>query len=157
MKEDKGDRSIVIETISRLMLPFIQLFSMYVIIHATCGPGGGFQGGVVFGSSVILYIITFSLTDGRKRFPELVNIVLNSCGLYIYVGIGLLSILFSAGAAQYLNYGFIPFTGHFEENRALGIELVEIGIGLIVMATVASIFFNLVHKAEPRDGREEMD
>ena len=136
------------------MIPFIQLFSLYVIIHGTCGPGGGFQGGVVFGSSVILYIITFGLTDGSKRFPELVNIVLSSSGLYIYVGIGFLSILFSSGVAQYLNYGFIPFTGHFEENRALCIELVEIGIGLIVMAAIASIFFNLARKAELED-REE--
>ncbi len=157
MKEDKGNRSIVTETISRVMIPFIQLFSLYVIIHGTCEPGGGFQGGVVFGASIILYIIAFNLTDGRKRFPESVRTVLSSSGLYLYAGIGLLSILFSAGVAQYLNYGFVPLSGHFEENRALGMELVEIGIGLTVMAIVASIFFDLAHKAGPENKGEETD
>lgn len=157
MKKDESDRSIVIETVSRVMIPFIQLFSLYVIIHGASGPGGGFQGGVVFGASLILYIIAFNLTDGRKRFPESVNTVLSSSGLYLYAGIGLLSILFSAGVAQYLNYGFVPLSGHFEENRALGMELVEIGIGVTVMAIVASIFFDLAHKAESETKREETD
>jgi len=157
VKNRKSDQSIVIETISRVMIPFIQLFSLYVIIHGTGGPGGGFQGGVVFGASIILYIIAFNLTDGRKRFPESVSAVLSSFGLYLYAGIGLLSILFSAGVAQYLNYGFVPWSSHFEENRALGMELVEIGIGLTVMAVVASIFFDLAHKAEPENNREETD
>jgi len=157
VKEDKGERSIVTETISRVMIPFIQLFSLYVIIHGAVGPGGGFQGGVVFGASIILYITAFNLTDGRRRFPESASIVLSSSGLYLYAGIGLLSILFSAGVAQYLNYGFIPLSGQFEQNRALGMELVEIGIGLTVMAIVASIFFDLAHKAEPKNKKEETD
>jgi multicomponent Na+:H+ antiporter subunit B len=71
---------------------------------------------------------------------------LSSLGLYVYGGIGLLAILFSLGAAQYLNYGFIPFTSHFEGNRALGMDFVEIGIGITVMAIIASIFFDLAQK-----------
>lgn len=137
------------------MIPFIQLFSLYVIIHGTSGPGGGFQGGVIFGASFILYAVVFNISGGRKRFPEWVNTVFSSFGLYIYAGIGLLCIVFSYGMAQYLNYGFLPFTAHFEENRALGMDLVEIGIGITVMAIIASIFFDLAWREENGKEREE--
>jgi len=154
LKGKETERSVIIETVSRVMIPFIQLFSLYVIIHGASGPGGGFQGGMVFGSSFILYIVVFDITAGRKRLPESVNTVLSSLGLYIYAGLGLLCIILSSGVAQYLNYGFLPFTAHFEENRALGIELVEIAIGITVMAIIVSIFFDLAWKDENRKGRE---
>lgn len=136
------------------MIPFIQLFALYVILHGAGGPGGGFQGGVVFASSFILYVIAFGLAGGRKRFPESVNTFFSSFGLYIYGGIGLLVILFSRGLAQYLNYGFIPFTPYFEENRALGMDFVEMGIGITVMAIIASIFFDLAKKEENKKQEE---
>jgi len=153
VKEKQGEGNIIVETVARVMIPFIQLFGLYVITHGAGGPGGGFQGGVVFASAFILYVIAFNLTDGGARFPESGNIILSSLGLYIYAGIGLLAIFFTLGAAQYLNYGFIPFTSHFEENRALGMDFVEIGIGITVMAIIVSIFFDLALK--DGDGKEE--
>lgn len=126
------------------MIPFIQLFSLFVIIHGTSGPGGGFQGGVVFAASFILCVVAFDIADGKKRLPESLNTLLSSFGVSLYAGIGLLCILLSFGVAQFLNYGFLPFTSYFEENRALGMELVEIGIGITVTAIITSIFFDLV-------------
>ena len=35
----------IIKTTSRLLIPFIQLFALYVIAHGHHSPGGGFQGG----------------------------------------------------------------------------------------------------------------
>ena len=137
------------------MIPFIQLFGLYVIVHGAGGPGGGFQGGVVFASAFILYVIAFNLAGGRARFPESANTIFSSLGLYLYAGIGLLAIIFSSGAAQYLNYGFIPFTSDFEENRALGMDFVEMGIGITVMAITASIFFDLSQKDEKESEKEE--
>lgn len=155
MKDKQRERNVVVETVARVMIPFVQLFALYVIIHGAGGPGGGFQGGVVFASAFILYVIAFNLAGGRKRFGETANTILSSSGLYIYACIGLLAIVFSSGAAQYLNYGFIPFTSHFEENRALGMDFVEIGIGITVMAITASIFFDLAQKDEKGNGEKE--
>lgn len=137
------ERDIVVETVSRLMIPFIQLFALYVIIHGAGGPGGGFQGGVIFGSSFVLFIIAFGIGRVGKRIPEGILTLLTSLGVYIFAGVGLLCLIFTIGAVQYLNYGFVPLTSHFEENRALCMDLVEIGIGITVMAAITSIFFDL--------------
>ena len=155
-KERGGD--VIVETVSRLMVPFIQLFALYVIIHGAGGPGGGFQGGVIFGASFVLLVIAFGIVKAGNRFPEAINTALTSLGVYIYAGVGLLCIILSLGVAQYLNYGFLSLPVHFEERRALGMDLVEIGIGITVMAVITSIFFNLVWKREPEEetgGEEE--
>ena len=157
-RERGGD--VIVETVARLMVPFIQLFALYVIIHGAGGPGGGFQGGVIFGASFVLLVIAFGIVKAGDRFPEAVNTAFFSLGVYIYAGVGLLCIImgflyFGVPDAQYLNYGFIPLTAHFEENRALGMDLVEIGIGITVMAVITSIFFNLVWKRESEEGGEE--
>ena len=148
MGEGKGG-DVVVETVARLMVPFIQLFGLYVIIHGAGGPGGGFQGGVIIASSFILYVIAFGIVKAGNRFSEAKNTVLFSTGVYLYAGVGLLCIICGlAFSAQFLNYGYIPLTHHFEENRALGMDLVEVGIGITVMAVITSIFFNLVWKRE---------
>ena len=145
--QSKGG-DVIIETVARLMVPFIQLFGLYVIIHGAGGPGGGFQGGVIIASSFVLYVIAVGIVKAGNRFSETANTYLFSTGVYIYAGVGLLCMIF---AAQFLNYGFIPFTHHFEENRALAMDLVEVGIGITVMAVITSIFFNLVWKSEGSD------
>ncbi len=141
-------RDVVNETIGRLMIPFIQLFALYVIIHGAGGPGGGFQGGVILASAFVLYLVIFGLAAAGKRFPERANNYLMSTGVYLYAGVGLLCVLVTLGAAQFLNYGYLPLTHMFEENRALGMDLVEIGIGITVCAVITEIFFNLVWKKE---------
>jgi len=35
--------SVVIRTVARIAVPFIQVFALYVIVHGALGAGGGFQ------------------------------------------------------------------------------------------------------------------
>jgi multicomponent Na+:H+ antiporter subunit B len=44
---------LIVTTICRILIPFIQLFGLYVIAHGHHSPGGGFQGGVILGASII--------------------------------------------------------------------------------------------------------
>jgi len=151
------ERDVIVQTISSIMIPLIQLFALYVIIHGALGAGGGFQGGVILAASFVLYIIAFGITGARKRLPESWNTALQSLGVYIYAGVGLFCIILSLGIAQYLNYGWLSLPVHFEMRRALGMDFVEIGIGITVMATMTSLFFDLAWKerGEGEEGKEE--
>ena len=62
---------LIIRTICRLMVPFLQLFALYVVAHGHHSPGGGFQGGVILGAGFILLAISYDLRTARRRFREM--------------------------------------------------------------------------------------
>jgi|LGVE01.1.fsa_nt_gb multicomponent Na+:H+ antiporter subunit B len=47
--------SKILITVSRLILPFLLLFSLYIIVNGDTSVGGGFQGGVIMATSYLLY------------------------------------------------------------------------------------------------------
>lgn len=133
---------IIIRAVARILVPFIQVYALYVIMHGHHSPGGGFQGGVILGASFILYLITHGLEDAKERMSELKAGLLSSFGLLIYSGIGLLCII---KGSNYLDYGglstllkVIP-----AQARSLGILGIEIGVGIAVMAVMFSVFFDI--------------
>ncbi|MBE9541201.1 MAG: hypothetical protein IMF01_02695 [Proteobacteria bacterium] len=133
---------IITRTVSRVLVPFIQIYALYVIMHGHHSPGGGFQGGVILGASYILYLITHGLEDAKKRMSELKAGLLSTFGILLYSGIGLLCLIMGR---NYLDYGglstllkVIP-----AQARSLGILGIEIGVGLAVMAVMFSVFFDI--------------
>ncbi len=128
---------IVIRVVVKALIPFIQLFALYVIAHGELGPGGGFQGGVILGASIILYVIVFGAEEGRKRFSEKLNDILCSTGVFIYALIGFFCV-FAGGA--YLEYGVLPLGDNHLAN-SLGMYGIEIGVGITVAAVMVVIFF----------------
>ena len=45
----------IIRVVTKLIIPYILLFGLYVQFHGDFGPGGGFQAGVIMASAFILY------------------------------------------------------------------------------------------------------
>ncbi|MCK9298715.1 MAG: hypothetical protein M0P21_07100 [Methanoculleus sp.] len=135
--------NVVIRTVSRLAVPFIQVFALYVIVHGALGAGGGFQGGVVFASSFILMIVAFGLNSVRKRLSNKWIVVYSVLGITIYAGIGLLC-LFMGG--NYLEYGVIEAILGIPHLHGYLLDAVEIGIGITVMAVMTSILCDMADK-----------
>ena len=148
---------IIIRTVARVLIPFIQLYALYVIMHGHHSPGGGFQGGVILGASFILYLITHGLEEAKVRMSEVKAGLFSSLGVLIYSGIGLLCLILGS---NYLDYGelstilkVIP-----AQARSLGILGVEIGVGIAVMAVMFSIFFDIsTGGVLPEDEEGEME
>ncbi|MBZ0108430.1 MAG: Na(+)/H(+) antiporter subunit B [Candidatus Scalindua rubra] len=133
---------IIIRIVSKFFTPFIQLYAFYVIAHGDLGPGGGFQGGVILGASMILYVIAFGMDEGRKRISQKASDIFISTGALVYAGIGILCIL--AGGA-YLEYDVLPLGSHHLASH-LGIYGIEIGIGITVAFVMITIFFETAKK-----------
>jgi len=133
---------IIIRTVARVFMPFIQIYALYVIMHGHHSPGGGFQGGVILGASFILYLITHGVEDAKKRMSELKAGLLSSFGLLIYSGIGLLCLILGS---NYLDYGGLSTLLNVipAQARSLGILGIEIGVGIAVMAVMFSVFFDI--------------
>ncbi|MDP6692513.1 MAG: Na(+)/H(+) antiporter subunit B [Alphaproteobacteria bacterium] len=126
----------VLRIISKLLIPFIMLFALYVQFHGDFGPGGGFQAGVIFGSAFILYGLIFGLEYARMVAPPAIVTRLVAAGVLIFAGTGYAG-LFAGG--NFLDYGVLksdPVAG-----QHLGILLVEFGVGTTVAASMITIFF----------------
>jgi len=144
-------RDIIIETTAKAMVPLILLFGMYVMV-GTEGTGGGFQGGTILAAGFILYVTAFGTVKGRERMPESWNAFFKSFGLYLYNGAGQIAIIFSLGAAQFLNYSAVwpleKIVGIAVTRGYLVAFMVSVGIGVTVMAAFVSQFFDLAWKEE---------
>jgi multicomponent Na+:H+ antiporter subunit B len=133
---------VVIKTTCRMIIPFIQLFALYVIAHGHHSPGGGFQGGVILGASVIVYAISHNLRSSLQRFSEKMAVLLCTLGVFLYAATGGLCLLLGANFLDYSALapvlGVDPVTA-----RSHGILIVEIGVGMAVMAAMISLYYNL--------------
>ncbi len=143
--------SLIIEVAVRVMIPFIQLFGLYVIAHGHYSPGGGFQGGVVLGASFILMAIAFDLKTSLRFFSIRANAVMASSGVFIYTGTGVLCALLGGLFLDYSAMDALLALGPVEW-RSMGVFIVELGVGLAVTAIMASLFWDLASGGDMEKG-----
>lgn len=142
---------IIIKTICRIIVPISQIFALYVIAHGHHSPGGGFQGGVILGASVILYAVSHNLHAALIRYSEKTATLLCGAGVIVYAGTGLLCMLAGGGFLDYSGlsaiFGLDPVVA-----RSHGILIVEIGVGMAVMAVIVHIYYNLASMGRHDEG-----
>jgi multicomponent Na+:H+ antiporter subunit B len=80
--------NLILRVVSKLLIPIIVLYALYVQFHGDFGPGGGFQAGVIFSVAFILYCLVYGLETAERVMPESVLRLLASLGVLIYAGTG---------------------------------------------------------------------
>jgi len=142
---------LIVKTTCRLVIPFIQIFALYVIAHGHYSPGGGFQGGVIMGASLVLFAIAFDLRSAIRRMGERVIMLLATLGVGIYAGFGILSMLLEK---NYLDYSVLANLFAFDPASAHshGILIVEIGVGIVVMAVMVLLYYILASAGKNDEG-----
>ena len=132
----KSERNTVTRIVSGFLIPFIQLYSLYLVAHGDLGPGGGFQGGTIFAASLILYAVVFGLDKDTERLYIRTAGGTAAVGLLIYGGIGLLCMVCGG---NFLQYSSLPFVDvHIAHH--LGIYGIEIGLGMTVAGSMVFLF-----------------
>jgi multicomponent Na+:H+ antiporter subunit B len=128
-------RKFLLRVVSKLLIPFILLFALYVQWHGDFGPGGGFQAGVIFASAFILYGLIYGLGTLRKALPSWLTRLLLSLGVLLYSGVGVVCMLMGSNFLDYYILSHTPNGG-----QHIGILLVEFGVGITVFAGIVTIF-----------------
>lgn len=92
-----GDRTVgpseLIRNGAEVMLPLIFLFGAYVIMNGHLSAGGGFQGGAVVASGVMLFMLAYPRGSVDHRFLSITE----SLAGVLYVSIGILGMVFAGG------------------------------------------------------------
>ena len=127
---------LILRVITKLLLPFILLFGLYVQFHGDFGPGGGFQAGVIFAAGFVLYSMVFGVKAARRMLPTGILRAGIAGGVLIYALVGVASLILGE---NYLNYS--PLAYNQKEGQHLGIFLVELGVGITVASVMMSVFF----------------
>ena len=133
--------STIVRAMSRMLIPLIQLFSLYVLFFGQFGPGGGFAGGVMLGASLILGILVFGPEAPPCSLAKKVTHG-DGIGLIIFVGVGGLCLI---GGGEFLNYANleIPWIDSDARRRSLGILLTQVGVAVDIAVTTISIVISL--------------
>mgnify|MGYP006152728725 FL=1 len=127
---------LVLRIVTKLLLPFILLFGLYVQFHGDFGPGGGFQAGVIFAAGFILYALVFGVGAAQRVLPNGILRAGIAGGVLLFAVVGVISLLLGE---NYLNYS--PLAHKAKEGQHLGILLIELGVGITVASVMMTVFF----------------
>ena len=134
-------RKSILRVVSKILIPLIMLFALYVQFHGDFGPGGGFQAGVIFAAAFILHALIFGVESARAVLPDRVARTMLAGGVLLYASVGVVGLL---KGGNYLNYSVLsrdPVHG-----QHLGILLIELGVGITVCAAMIMIFMTFASR-----------
>lgn len=118
-------------TFSRLLYPIMLAFGLYVIINGHLSPGGGFQGGAIVATAIlILYYIDISKTIELKLILTIEK--------FLFLLLLLLSVLSYFTRDGYLFTNFI--TSSNPDTKAIYLMLLNVIIGAKVALGLVAIF-----------------
>ncbi len=137
--EPKND--IILQKCACVLVPLILVFGIYIVLNGHLSPGGGFSGGAVLGSGLILYLNAFGFQKTERFFTE-----------KVYRRITLAALTFYCLAKS---YSFYTGANHLESHIPLGtpgailssglILPLNICVGLVVACTMYA-FYTLFRK-----------
>lgn len=83
----------IVQNGADILVPLIAIFAAYIVMHGHLGPGGGFQGGAVMASCVLLLLL--AKPDYRVKLAHL-SVIESLAGLLI-VAVGIAGITLAGG------------------------------------------------------------
>lgn len=139
--EPKNDT--ILQKCAMVLTPVIFVFGVYIILNGHLSPGGGFSGGAVIGSGLILYLNAFGFEKTERFF---------NTRIYRRITVSALSFYCLAKS-----YSFFTGANHLESGIPLGtpgnifssglILPLNICVGLVVACTMYS-FYTLFRKGD---------
>lgn len=140
---------------ANIMMPFILVYGFYIVVHGHLTPGGGFQGGAVIATAVVLLMVAYSYENVRASVSKHVLKNSETAGLLLFIGTALLAL--TAGLAFFGNWlldlgtifgtpvAFGPNPGDINTggiipvlNIAVGIEVLG-AMGLLILAMLGGL------------------
>ena len=132
--------SLIAQTLCQVLIPWLQLYGLYVLVHGHVSPGGGFVGGVVIGGTLLLSLLVYGNGPVSRMITRFATYG-EGMGLLLFAALGTLSLLW---AGEFLNYGSVSVPGwEGPVRRWTGILLTMVGVFVDVAVVAVAIFYSL--------------
>lgn len=140
---------LVLKTVSRIIIPFIQVYGIFIILNGHLSPGGAFPGGVIVASSLILYSICFSASKLKDKIPHSFSQKVESWSVIMFVFLGLIGI--AKGFNFLTNQKALLLTGKTGTIISGGlIPVLSILIGIKVASTILTLFISMINQEQQK-------
>ncbi len=141
MKRIRG--SFVLRAATETLYPLILLFGAYIFIHGHLTPGGGFQGGTVIASGILLLL----LANRKYKVNHVPLTITESIAGISFAAIGLLGLIMSK---SFLANNILPL-GNWNELFSAGfIPLIYIAVGLKVGSELSGLLGDMFKTTKER-------
>ncbi|MBU2652394.1 MAG: sodium:proton antiporter [Bacteroidetes bacterium] len=142
-EEKKRETSEIMLTASKLLLPIVILLGVYIFINGHLTPGGGFQGGAVLATALVLVL----MANPEFSLNHHIIATIESISGIVFVAVGVLGLLLAGG---FLDNRILPLGTLGELFSAGAIPVIYSFIGLKVGAELSNVLsrFQIIQKEE---------
>jgi multicomponent Na+:H+ antiporter subunit B len=131
---------LILQTVTKVVAFIILIFSIYLFWTGHYTPGGGFVGGLMASSALVLMLLAFDVKTIKNVIPFDYKMII-AAGLFIAVATGLGSFVFGV---PFLTHTFghphLPGLGEVSLATAslfdLGVYLVVVGVTMTIIQTI---------------------
>ena len=136
--------SKMVRTVANQLIVFILIFGLYVIAHGQLTPGGGFQGGAVIVSGVVMLLVAFNAKELKKSLRERTLSIMESSGALMFAALAFAGV----ATAFFYNllvgtpiFGHVPPTGANPGDIWTGgvVPLMNLAVGIKVVAGLSAV------------------
>ncbi|MBB5181971.1 multicomponent Na+:H+ antiporter subunit B [Planomicrobium koreense] len=131
---------VMLQTATKVVIFIILLFAVHIFFTGHYTPGGGFVGGLLTASAIVLLMLAFDLDTVKKILP-LNYVAMVAVGLLIALGTAGASIVFDVPFFTHAyDYFDLPLFGKTSLHSAalfdLGVYLVVVGVTMTIIQTI---------------------
>src|SRR5699024_3820942 len=131
---------LILRTVTKLIVFIILTLAIYLFFSGHDAPGGGFIGGLVLASAIVLLLLTYDIETIKYSIPFDFKIV-SAIGALIVLLTGLGSIIFGEPfLTQTFATVILPFLGEVELST---VTFFELGVALVVVGVVVTIILSI--------------
>lgn len=142
------ERTEAVVLFARSSVTLILLFGLYVILHGTVTPGGGFQGGVIMASGLLLLYLSDGYAVWRELVPSPAMALIEGGGAFLFVLAAAVPLALGYAALQ----NILPL-GRFRDLYSGGlIIIVNFAVGCSVLGSFALLMLEFMEETRsPED------
>ena len=132
--EKEAPPDMILQNVSKLLLPCVLCFGLCVLFNGHVSPGGGFSGGSILGAALILFAVAFGSDSVRRFFTAKVFNTVRITGLMVYA----------------VMFGVYIYQGANQVQSELAryiVLMIDLAVGLVVMSTMYG-FYSFYTKGE---------
>ncbi|MFC7095820.1 MnhB domain-containing protein [Halobaculum marinum] len=139
------DTPVVTATV-RVLSPFVLTLALFTLFHGTSSVGGGFQGGVIAASVVVMLAFAFGVRAVAGWLTTRRLFALAAAGPVVFGAVALAGVI---AGGSFLQFDVLPIA----KASVYATEAIELGIGATVAGVVVVLFVALAADdpgSEPR-------